>query len=213
VKGVGEPCAGEPHARFDGRGLETERTASPRQLPTQPSSSAWRPSSSTRLMPLSARHSRASSRAGTLHVRLLQRRDHRPAHQPPDSPRIEATRWRFTLPGSRQASKLSASGPSVCGRTERCSQSLTMSPIHDPDGAIIGLSTIAHDMVEWQWTLGGLISAEGAVAIRFVVGTRLTSVARHGAQCHDLGSPCIYGRHSGPTGTGRLGGLPAVRAQ
>src|SRR6478736_903344 len=25
VKGVGEPCAGEPHARFDGRGLETER--------------------------------------------------------------------------------------------------------------------------------------------------------------------------------------------
>jgi len=27
VKGVGEPCAGEPHARFDGRGLETERTS------------------------------------------------------------------------------------------------------------------------------------------------------------------------------------------
>ena len=25
VKGVGEPCAGEPHARFDGRGLETGR--------------------------------------------------------------------------------------------------------------------------------------------------------------------------------------------
>ena len=25
MKGVGEPCAGEPHARFDGRGLETER--------------------------------------------------------------------------------------------------------------------------------------------------------------------------------------------
>ena len=25
VKDVGEPCAGEPHARFDGRGLETER--------------------------------------------------------------------------------------------------------------------------------------------------------------------------------------------
>jgi len=24
VNGVGEPCAGEPHARFDGRGLETE---------------------------------------------------------------------------------------------------------------------------------------------------------------------------------------------
>ena len=30
VNDVGEPCAGEPHARFDGRGLETERTASPR---------------------------------------------------------------------------------------------------------------------------------------------------------------------------------------
>jgi hypothetical protein len=24
-EGVGEPCAGEPHAPFDGRGLETER--------------------------------------------------------------------------------------------------------------------------------------------------------------------------------------------
>ena len=41
VKGVGEPCAGEPHARFDGRGLETERGfASPRQSSTQPSSGA-----------------------------------------------------------------------------------------------------------------------------------------------------------------------------
>lgn len=26
VNGVGEPCAGEPHARFDVAGLETERT-------------------------------------------------------------------------------------------------------------------------------------------------------------------------------------------
>jgi len=25
VKGVGEPCAGEPHARFDGGELEKER--------------------------------------------------------------------------------------------------------------------------------------------------------------------------------------------
>ena len=24
MKNVGKPCAGEPHARFDGRGLETE---------------------------------------------------------------------------------------------------------------------------------------------------------------------------------------------
>jgi hypothetical protein len=24
VNDVGEPCAGEPHARFDGRGLETD---------------------------------------------------------------------------------------------------------------------------------------------------------------------------------------------
>jgi hypothetical protein len=34
VKSVGKPCAGEPHARFDGRGLETDhdlwRRASPR---------------------------------------------------------------------------------------------------------------------------------------------------------------------------------------
>src|SRR5205085_8640535 len=38
VKDVGEPCAGEPHARFDGRGLETDHhgchRASPR--PNQP---------------------------------------------------------------------------------------------------------------------------------------------------------------------------------
>ena len=25
VNGVGKPCAGEPHARFDGRELETEQ--------------------------------------------------------------------------------------------------------------------------------------------------------------------------------------------
>jgi hypothetical protein len=34
VKSVGKPCAGKPHARFDGRGLETDhdlwRRASPR---------------------------------------------------------------------------------------------------------------------------------------------------------------------------------------
>jgi hypothetical protein len=34
VKNVGKPCAGEPHARFDGRGLETERRPrSQRKLP------------------------------------------------------------------------------------------------------------------------------------------------------------------------------------
>ncbi len=32
VNDVGEPCAGEPHARFDGRELETEHT---RQWPRQ----------------------------------------------------------------------------------------------------------------------------------------------------------------------------------
>ena len=38
VKGVGEPCAGEPHARFDVRGLETERygVTAPAPDPTQP---------------------------------------------------------------------------------------------------------------------------------------------------------------------------------
>ena len=35
VNDVGKPCAGEPHARFDGRGLETEpQPAAPRQSPT-----------------------------------------------------------------------------------------------------------------------------------------------------------------------------------
>ena len=35
VKNVGKPCAGEPHARFDGRGLETGRDLrKPRQSPT-----------------------------------------------------------------------------------------------------------------------------------------------------------------------------------
>ena len=36
VKDVGEPCAGEPHARFDGEGLETEASghrASPSPYP------------------------------------------------------------------------------------------------------------------------------------------------------------------------------------
>jgi len=37
VKDVGEPCAGEPHARFDGEGLETEQPP-PRQPLTQPTS-------------------------------------------------------------------------------------------------------------------------------------------------------------------------------
>src|SRR4051794_28735067 len=36
VKDVGEPCAGEPHARFDGQGLETEcdRVTAPAPDPT-----------------------------------------------------------------------------------------------------------------------------------------------------------------------------------
>ena len=37
MKDVGEPCAGEPHARFDGEGLETEQEL-PRQPLTQPTS-------------------------------------------------------------------------------------------------------------------------------------------------------------------------------
>ena len=31
MNGVGQPCEGEPHARLDGEGLETERTPPPRQ--------------------------------------------------------------------------------------------------------------------------------------------------------------------------------------
>jgi hypothetical protein len=33
VKSVGKPCAGEPHARFDGRGLETDRASRNRASP------------------------------------------------------------------------------------------------------------------------------------------------------------------------------------
>ena len=33
VNDVGEPCAGEPHARFDGRGLETEHQRCHRASP------------------------------------------------------------------------------------------------------------------------------------------------------------------------------------
>jgi hypothetical protein len=42
VKDVGEPCAGEPHARFDGEGLETEQEL-PRQPLTQPTSADHAP--------------------------------------------------------------------------------------------------------------------------------------------------------------------------
>jgi hypothetical protein len=44
VKGVGEPCAGEPHARFDGRGLETERISvtAPAPDPTNLLLPCWR---------------------------------------------------------------------------------------------------------------------------------------------------------------------------
>jgi hypothetical protein len=33
VNDVGEPCAGEPHARFDGRALETEQTGRALRFP------------------------------------------------------------------------------------------------------------------------------------------------------------------------------------
>src|SRR4051812_22717756 len=48
VKDVGKPCAGEPHARFDGRGLETDRTYGTAPAPDPPRSldherpAAWR---------------------------------------------------------------------------------------------------------------------------------------------------------------------------
>ncbi len=40
VKDVGEPCAGEPHARFDGRGLETERESVTAPVP-DPTNLLW----------------------------------------------------------------------------------------------------------------------------------------------------------------------------
>ena len=38
MKNVGKPCAGEPHARFDGRGLETGRQRGTAQVPEPPHS-------------------------------------------------------------------------------------------------------------------------------------------------------------------------------
>jgi hypothetical protein len=44
VNGVGEPCAGEPHARFDGRALETEPNG-PRRRTEPPAGNRgkWQP--------------------------------------------------------------------------------------------------------------------------------------------------------------------------
>jgi hypothetical protein len=50
VKGVGEPCAGEPHARFDGRGLETERYGVTAPAP-DPTNLAENPRSTTQNAP------------------------------------------------------------------------------------------------------------------------------------------------------------------
>jgi hypothetical protein len=33
MNGVGEPCAGEPHARFEGEGLDTDETRPRRRMP------------------------------------------------------------------------------------------------------------------------------------------------------------------------------------
>src|ERR1044071_6215402 len=42
VKNVGEPCAGEPHARFDGEGLETEPSVTaPAPHPTRVGLTVW----------------------------------------------------------------------------------------------------------------------------------------------------------------------------
>ena len=41
VNDVGEPCAGEPHARFDGRGLETGAHVLPYRASPRPNTRAW----------------------------------------------------------------------------------------------------------------------------------------------------------------------------
>ena len=41
MKGVGEPCAGEPHARFDGRGLEPERDSVTAPVPDPTMLGGW----------------------------------------------------------------------------------------------------------------------------------------------------------------------------
>ena len=62
VNDVGEPCAGEPHARFDGRELETERGTWPRSL-------GWhsRPGNRRKKGPRPYRHEKPPRQLPTLH--------------------------------------------------------------------------------------------------------------------------------------------------
>ena len=63
VNGVGKPCAGEPHARIDGRELETEHTTDHGDGEELPNG---KPSGHTAPTPTAGRSHRASSRPSNL---------------------------------------------------------------------------------------------------------------------------------------------------
>ena len=66
VNDVGKPCAGEPHARIDGRELETEHTTDHGDGEEQPNG---KPSGHTAPTPTAGRSHRASSRPSNLVMR------------------------------------------------------------------------------------------------------------------------------------------------
>ena len=63
VNGVGKPCAGEPHARIDGRELETEHTTDHGDGEEPPDG---KPTGHTAPTPTAGRSHRASSRPSIL---------------------------------------------------------------------------------------------------------------------------------------------------
>jgi hypothetical protein len=63
VNDVGKPCAGEPHARIDGRELETEHTTDHGDGEEPPNG---KPSGHTAPTPTAGRSHRASSRPSNL---------------------------------------------------------------------------------------------------------------------------------------------------
>ena len=69
VNGVGKPCAGEPHARIDGRELETEHTTDHGDGEEQPNG---KPTGHTAPAPTDGRSHRASSRPSNLAERVVR---------------------------------------------------------------------------------------------------------------------------------------------
>jgi hypothetical protein len=70
VNDVGKPCAGEPHARIDGRELETEHTTDHGDGEEPPNG---KPSGHTAPTPTAGRSHRASSRPSNLAPPVAER--------------------------------------------------------------------------------------------------------------------------------------------